>query len=150
MTNLEFLQLMELEKDFLKSNICLPGNGESHVFDLKSISTNDKFFLDVDRRGRIELSKFKLQNRYALTKLPLVRIDIDSPPHMNPDGTKTSRNHIHIYKEVDNDTGNLPWAYDLENFAQIKFNEDNIIFMDIFTGFCEYCNININNVQGVI
>ena len=97
----------------------------------------------MDRRGRIELSKFKLQNRYALTKLPLVRIDIDSPPHMNPDGTKTSRNHIHIYKEVDNDTGNLPWAYDLENFAQIKFNEDNIIFMDIFTGFCEYCNINI-------
>lgn len=128
----------------------LTRNGESDVFDLKSISTNDKFFLDVDRRGRIELSKFKLQKRYVLTKLPLVRIDIDSPPHMNPDGTKTSRNHIHIYKEVDNDTGNLPWAYDLENFAQIKFNEDNIIFMDIFIGFCEYCNININNVQGVI
>lgn len=102
----------------------------------------------MDRRGRIELSKFKLQNRYALTKLPLVRIDIDSPPHMNPYGTKTSRNHIHIYKEVDNDTGNLPWAYDLENFAQIKFNQDDIIFMDIFTGFCEYCNININNVRG--
>lgn len=55
----------------------LTQNGESDVFDLKSISTNDKFFLDVDRRGRIELSKFKLQNRYALTKLPLVRIDID-------------------------------------------------------------------------
>lgn len=54
----------------------LTRNGESDVFDLKSISTNDKFFLDVDRRGRIELSKFKLQNRYALIKLPLVRIDI--------------------------------------------------------------------------
>lgn len=36
-------------------------------------------------RGGIELSKFKLQNRYAVTKLPLVRIDIDSPPHLNPD-----------------------------------------------------------------
>lgn len=150
LTDIEFKKLMQLEKDFSKKNIRLPNNGESNVFQLKSTSTSDEFLLDVDRRGRIELSKFKLQNRYALTKLPLVRIDIDSPPHMNPDGTITSRNHIHIYKQFDNDTGNLPWAYDLEDFNQIKFDKDNIVFMDIFTEFCEYCNININNIQGVI
>lgn len=34
----------------------------------------------------------------------------------------SSRNHIHIYKEMDNDTGNLTWAYDLEGFEQIDFN----------------------------
>ena len=105
MTDLEFKRLMQLQKIFVKSSIILPNNGENSIYDLKSKETQDKFYLDVDRRGRIELSRFKLQTRYAVTKLPLVRIDIDSPPHLNPDGTKTSRNHIHIYREVDNDTG---------------------------------------------
>ena len=36
------------------------------------------------------------------------RVDIDSPPHRNPGGTMTSRNHIHIYREKDHDTGNFP------------------------------------------
>lgn len=150
MTDLEFKALMELKKVFIKSSIELPNNGESEVYDLESTETRDKFYLDVDRRGRIELSRFKLQNRYVVTKLPLVRIDIDSPPHMNPDGTKTSRNHIHIYRETDNDTGNLPWAYDLETFEQIKFSRERINFMEVFMEFCEYCNISIDNVQGVI
>lgn len=150
MTDLEFKRLMQLQKIFVKSSIILPNNGENSIYDLKSKETQDKFYLDVDRRGRIELSRFKLQTRYAVTKLPLVRIDIDSPPHLNPDGTKTSRNHIHIYREVDNDTGNLPWAYSLEEFDQIKFNRNNIVFMDIFSSFCEYCNISMENIQGVI
>ncbi len=150
MTDLEFKRLMQLQKIFVKSSIILPNNGENSIYDLKSKETQDKFYLDVDRRGRIELSRFKLQTRYAVTKLPLVRIDIDSPPHLNPDGTKTSRNHIHIYREVDNDTGNLPWAYSLEEFEQIKFNRNNIVFMDIFSSFCEYCNISMENIQGVI
>ncbi len=150
MTDLEFKRLMQLQKIFVKSSIILPNNGENSIYDLKSKETQDKFYLDVDRRGRIELSRFKLQTRYAVTKLPLVRIDIDSPPHLNPDGTKTSRNHIHIYREVDNDTGNLPWAYSLEEFEQIKFNRNNIVFMDILSSFCEYCNISMENIQGVI
>ena len=150
MTDLEFKRLMQLQKIFVKSSIILPNNGENSIYDLKSKETQDKFYLDVDRRGRIELSRFKLQTRYAVTKLPLVRIDIDSPPHLNPDGTKNSRNHIHIYREVDNDTCNLPCAYSLEEFEQIKFNRNNIVFMDIFSSFCEYCNISMENIQGVI
>lgn len=88
MTDVEFQNLMKLKKVFVKEAIELPNNGENETYDLESIATRDKFYLDVDRRGRIELSRFKLQNRYAVTKLPLVRIDIDSPPHLNPDGTK--------------------------------------------------------------
>lgn len=41
-------------------------------------------------------------------------------------------------------------AYDLEEFKQIKFSKERIDFMQIFTEFCEYCNISIDNVQGVI
>ena len=150
MTDSEFHTLMSLKKVFSKEFIELPKNGAFATYDLKSTESSDIFFLDVDRRGKIELTKFKLQNRYAITKMPLVRIDIDSPPHLNPDGTKTSRNHIHIYKEMENDTGNLPWAYDLSEFEGIIFDRCSYNFMDIFNGFCRYCNIDTNNVQGVI
>ena len=150
MTNSEYDKLMALTKVFVKENINLPRNGEFETYDLESRESRDKFYLDIDRRGRIELSKFKLQNRYAVTKQPLVRVDIDSPPHRNPDGTVTSRNHIHIYRETDNDTGNLPWAYDLETIIPMTSDQNNINFMTIFSMFCEYCNICIDNAQGVI
>ena len=150
MTDKEFQRLLQIEKIFKKYPVELPNNGKSETYDLEGKNSKDKFYLDVDRSGKIELSKFKIQNRYAITRLPLVRIDIDSPPHINPDGTKTSRNHIHIFRETDNDTGNLPWAYDLENFEGINFDKNNINFMNVFSDFCGYCNINIENVQGVI
>ena len=150
MTNKEFEILMNLNKSFVKNSITLPANAENETFEIKSLSTKDKFFLDVDRRGRLELSKFKLQNRYAKTKQPLVRIDIDSPPHINPDGTKKSRNHIHVFRETDNDTGNLPWAYDLEEFTEINLNMDDLNFTQVFFDFCAYCNIKTDGIQGII
>lgn len=150
MTDIEFHVLMGLKKVFTLESCRLPNNGETVTYDLISPESNEKFLFDIDRKGKIELSKFKLQNRYTKTKLPLVRIDINSPPHMNPDGAIVSRNHIHIFKEMDSDTGNLPWAYDLETFEEIKYDRSNIQFMDIFNAFCEYCNIDIENVQGVM
>lgn len=62
------------------------------------------------------------------------RVDIDSPPHRNPDGTMTSRNHIHIYRETDHDTGNLPWAYDLATIMPVKLDQNGIDFMTVFLG----------------
>lgn len=139
---------MALTKYFTKKNIRLPLSGENDIFDLAARETMDKFFLDVDRRGRIEL-KAKIQTRYALTKVPLVRIDLNSPPHINPDGTKVSRNHIHIYKDTDFDTGNLPWAYELTSI-NIFANDRPTDFMQIFYHFCGYCNIESHNIQGVM
>ena len=149
MTNKEFQVLLEMKKFFLKSNIQLPGNNENNSYELKSETTKDRFYLDVDRRGRIEFSKFKIQNRYLQTKQPLVRIDIDSPPNTNPDGTKTSRNHIHIYRETEFDTGNLPWAYNLSDIAEFALNDD-YSFIHVFHTFCKFCNIESENIRGVI
>ena len=149
MTNEEFQDLLEMKKIFLKNNIQLPENNENNSYELKSESTKDRFYIDIDRRGKIEFSKFKLQNRYLQTKQPLVRIDIDSPPHINPDGTKTSRNHIHIYRETEFDTGNLPWAYDLSDFKGLVLNED-YSFIHVFHEFCKYCHIDSENIRGVI
>lgn len=145
MTDIEFQELLNLDKIFCKKKIILPNAGEKAKLDLISKSTEDKFYLDINRTGRIELRKCTLQTRWGFNSLPLVRIDIDAPPHMNPDNSITSRNYIHIYKESINDTGNLPWAYDLEEFG-IKYGN----FMEVFYGFCAYCNIDTNRVRGVI
>lgn len=150
MSNEEFEILLLLNKQFVKSKVNLPIKGESNTFDIISKKTNDKFYLDIDRSGRIELFKLKIQTRYVLTKLPLVRVDVNSPPHLNPDGTKTSRNHIHVYRETINDTGNLPWAYDLETFGIFSSNINFFDFMQVFYRFCEYCNIETYNIEGVI
>ena len=72
MTNLEFENLLQMKKVFVKDNVSLPSRGEAGIFDLKSKTTNDKFYLDVDRRGRIEFSKFKIQNRLILTEIVLI------------------------------------------------------------------------------
>ena len=53
MTNLEFKNLLQMKKVFVKDNVSLPSRGEAGIFDLKSKTINDKFNLDVDRRGRI-------------------------------------------------------------------------------------------------
>lgn len=67
MTDKEFKRLLSLAKQFEDSLVILPGQGENNVYGLKSISTNDNFLLDIDRRSKIEISKFKLQTRYAIT-----------------------------------------------------------------------------------
>lgn len=150
MTNDEFKALMELKKVFKNESISLPFNGGKKTYDLESTSTRDKFYLDIDRKGRIELSKSKLQERHVQTKTLMVRLDIDSPPHRNPDGSTTSRNHIHIYRETDGDTGNLPWAYDLKDVDAALFQNNTTDFMENFFKFCQFCNIDVNNVRSVI
>lgn len=147
MTDIEFKALIDINKVFTRKNISLPMQNDFNTYDLKSVDTKDKFYLDIDRRGKIEL-KTKLQNRYCRNKLPLVRIDFNSPPYINPDGTKVSRNHIHIFKETDNDTGNLPWAYELDDIFNIESSSLN--FMNIFNLFCKYCNIDTDKIQGVL
>lgn len=149
LTDAQFEELMNLNKYFTQKNIQLPTVGENKSFDLAARETEDKFFLDADRRGRIEL-KVKLQTRYALTKLPLVRIDLNSPPHINPDGTRVSRDHIHIYRDTDYNTGNLPWAYELNSINIFSKDDSSTDFMEVFYHFCEYCHIESHTVQGVI
>lgn len=149
MTDIEFKLLIKLNKVFSKKKIALPLRGYNMTYDLESKTTKDKFYLDIDRRGSIEL-KVKLQNRYAKNKMPLVRIDIDSPPHINPDGTKLSRNHIHIYKNCDKDTNNLPWAYELNDIFGNDINIKSLNFMTAFNLICKYCNISTYGIQGVI
>lgn len=146
--NKEFHRLMDLPKHFLEESIQLPMPGDrSKPYTVYSNSTRDIFLLDTDRSSRITLNRSKIQERYLNEPELLVRLEIDSKPHINPDGHKLSRNHIHIYREG----YGLSWAYDIIDLKQDLFN--NITsFSNIFYDFCKYCNIDLSKtyIQEVI
>lgn len=143
LTDSEFKELLNMVKYFKEKSIKLPLNGERAQFRLEAKEMHENFYLDVNRSGIIELGKFTLQNRF--TVIPLLRLDINSAPHLNPDGSKTSRNHIHIYKEGFNDS----WAYNLDNTVGFNWS-DCKTFDDYFYVFCRWCNIIIPETQSVI
>ena len=74
-----------------------PTLGGSIVVPLISANKRENFLLDV-ARGRINLKKVTYQNR-ARTVVILARLDIDGPPHENPDGQEVLCPHLHTYRE---------------------------------------------------
>lgn len=130
--------LVAMEKFFRTINPKIPKSGESAIFDLSDRSGLNEFYFDIDRRGKIEF-KHKLQERYETNDI-LVRLDVNSPDHLNPDGTKVGRNHLHIYREGYADR----WAFDLDTCNFGTYNT----FQEYFSRFCEFCKIVIpDNVQ---
>ena len=147
MTNEEFKRLMDLKKHFLTNYILLPKTNEESIVSVGAIESRETFALDLSRKSTIILTRKRYQNRLVPANELLVRLEIDSKPHMNPDGTLISKDHIHIFKEG----YGLSWAYELTYFDNTLFkNPDD--FTSVFYDFCSYCNILIENtdIQGVM
>ncbi|MCI6795388.1 MAG: hypothetical protein MR581_05365 [Lachnospiraceae bacterium] len=133
--------LIAMKKIFNGRNRKIAKSGESGIFELSDEKGKNTFYFDIDRRGKIEF-KCKFQERYETNDV-LVRLDINSPDHMNPDGTKVGRNHIHIYREGYADR----WAYDIDKYGFEIYNS----FQEYFYRFCEFCNIIVpDNIQMVL
>jgi len=45
----------------------------------------EKFLAELNRKGKIRVTRCTYQERYAVVEV-LLRLDIDGPPHENPDG----------------------------------------------------------------
>jgi len=71
--------------------------GGSIEIPLTSANKRETFLLDITR-GRINLKKATYQNRVR-TVVILARLDIDGPPHENPDGVEIPCPHLHTYRE---------------------------------------------------
>ena len=134
MNDNEFEALLNQEKVLDKFSD-LPLFGSKKEYLIKGIDTDFELFVDYSGK-RIE---FVQKQKYHLQEtIGMVRLEIDAPPHINPDGTTVGRNHIHIYKE----NYDLRWAYSLKDFDIFLFkNTQDII--EIFKDFCKYCNIKI-------
>lgn len=138
----EFQRLLSLKKTFT-SDFELPTENDKAYFILRT-DTKESFQLNIERKNTYEVYKSKTQTAYY--KEPLLRIEVDAPPHTNPDGTLIGRNHIHIYREG----FGLRWAYPLQDFHDIYF-KDPFDFPVLFADFCNYFNIENNFIiQGVL
>lgn len=131
--------LIDLDKYFEDENIHPVVKGKKESFQLYSNDGRCFFSLDMNRMGTIEF-KTTLQARYLATNDWLVRLDLNSPPHTNPDGTMTGRDHVHIIREVNGKTLNIGYNIGTVQNLIIK-NTKNI--NKVFETFCEFCNIEL-------
>ena len=78
-----------------------PRSGEHLSVPLTSTDKREHFALDITRSS-IKLTKSTHQNR-ARQAIVLMRLDVDGPPHRNPDGVEIPCPHLHVYREGDGD-----------------------------------------------
>lgn len=74
-----------------------PAFGGSTVVPVVSEDRQDEFLLDINR-GRIDLVKVTYQER-CHGCIPLIRLDVRGPDHMNPDDEIIPCPHLHIFRE---------------------------------------------------
>ena len=75
-----------------------PFMGGSQVVPLVSSDGVEQFILDINRKSRILATKISYLTR-ARQSILLVRLDIDGPPHRNPDGAEIPCPHLHVFRE---------------------------------------------------
>lgn len=112
--------------------------GERLAIPLISPDKREHFMLDVSR-AQIKLTKTTYQNR-ARQAIILMRLDLDGPPHRNPDGVEISCPHLHIYREGYADKWAVP--------APVDRYTNVLDLFSTFEAFMTHCNItNPPNIQ---
>ncbi len=136
LTQYEIEYLLNLEKNYVGAQkFKYPTLGGRVNIQLTSADKNEDFILDITR-SHISLSKNSFQNR-ARGTIVLLRLDLNSAPHRNPDGKIVTGNHLHIYKEGFGDK----YAYSLpDDFSDCKD------ISDFFDKFMDYCHIIIKPI----
>jgi hypothetical protein len=113
--------------------IDFPGPGGFLVSDALDLDEKEHFKIDANRKGRVKPdTKCTYMMRYELTEI-LIRVDLDGPPHDNPDGETIPCPHVHIYKSGYADK----WAYPLpaQEFPAIK---DLVATFKDFLCYCKF------------
>jgi hypothetical protein len=118
--------------------MAIPGPGDRVAIPLTSLDKRENFMLDVTR-ARIKLTKATYQNR-ARAAIILMRLDIDGPPHQNPDGEEILCPHLHIYREGYGDKWAIP--------APVARYGNTLDLFSTFETFMHQCNITVPpNIQ---
>jgi hypothetical protein len=108
-----------------------PRPGEAFAIPLTSGDKREHFMLDVTR-GRIKLTKATYQNR-ARQAVILMRLDLDGPPHRNPNDEEVACPHLHIYREGYGDKWAIPAPTD-------RYTDINDL-LSTLRAFMSHCNI---------
>ncbi len=133
LTQAEAADLLAMEKHAGEEVYQFPITGGSVRIPVYSEDRHEEFFLDVTR-STIRLTKATLQHR-ARKAVVLVRIDLDGPPHRNPDDTEVACPHIHYYREGYGDK----WAEPLPSWVTKPDNHMQTL-LDLM-GFCNVISL---------
>jgi hypothetical protein len=132
LTQIEADFLFSMKKVTVNTNVWdFPTMGEKIEIPLISEDKRERFVLDIDR-GTINLKKIKYQNRVRQVVI-LVRIDLNGPPHRNPDGTEIPPSHIDRYREGFADK----WAYAMPRDKFHHLDDQ----WETLQEFLDFCNI---------
>ena len=98
---------------------------------LTSADKRENFILDV-KRFEIKLTKATYQNR-GRQAIILMRLDLDGPPHRNPDDQEIQCPHLHVYREGYGDK----WAFaaPIDRYPNVQN------LFSTFDAFMRHCNI---------
>lgn len=115
------------------SSITLPTPGKSLELDVVAKESKERFVIDVNRKGTINVKKATFQTRYQKS-IVLLRLDIEGSPHRNPNEEVIPCPHIHVYKEG----YGASWAYPLEK----EIITDTSDLLQVLIDFLKYNNVN--------
>ena len=144
--NIEFLNFLNEEKVITDDNISFPSSGDSQAINVEGKVSNQQFILDINRKSLL-VSRITYQNRIPQS-LILLRLDIDTKPHRNPNGEIINGTHLHIF---DKNNNSVSWAFELTdsrlntyfkyfNFEQFLKIESKDV-KKFFPLFCQLNNI---------
>jgi hypothetical protein len=111
--------------------LLFPQAGARLAVELFSADRRENFMLDITR-AQIKISKATFQNRVRQAII-LMRLDLDGPPHRNPDDVVIPCPHLHIYREGYGDKWAFPAPADRYPNPQDLFST--------FEAFMQHCNI---------
>lgn len=133
LTQAEAGALMVLEKHKVNDErYSFPLGGDKIIVPLQSPDKREHFLLDVGRGG-INLMKTKMQTRGRQVVI-LVRLELNGPPHRNPDDLDIPCPHLHLYREGFGDK----WAFPLPEHI---FKRSATDLSGMLEDFMQYCNI---------
>ncbi len=128
-------RLLALEKLLEHAgNIDFPTINTKKLLEVRSMDGLEGFLVDINRSGQLKVSKCTYQERYNVIEI-LLRLDIDGPPHENPDGEEVLCPHLHIYREG----FAVKWAYPIP--AEFTNTANLVATLKEFLQFCRIHNI---------
>jgi hypothetical protein len=132
LTQAEADALIAMEKHRVMNNRHdFPMRGESLTLSLQSPDKREHFLLDLSC-GRIDLLKVKMQNR-GRQVVVLVRLDLGSAPHRNPDDVEVPAPHLHVYREGYGDKWAIP-------VPKERFRDTSNLWATL-EDFLRFCNV---------
>ena len=130
----EAQDLIDLPKLPCRDTIVAPRLRSGKMFEFESVATHDEFTIDV-YRGPAFVLKATHHMRTRRT-IGLVRVEVNTAGHENPDGTKVGPHHIHRYREG----FGLAWAKSLSTVQGPYFKDPSDI-QAVFHEFLQFCNV---------